>query len=243
MRGELKKPFQRSCIGVQGQDAIRIQVISRTRVSYEVGSWIAGDPVQSVGLWIISPGHPCCTSTMKVGVTRPTRRTEFAWSGDGPEFPAHFAGCGIVSCEKAAHSAISAGSADNDFVLDDKRGTGGAVAFLDVRVSYVPKHAAGTLIQTKQVRIVGLHVDAILPESHAPILMRSSVINEAAAYRTHVLPQFPSGARVQGGQIVGGGDIHHAVLNHRRDFEPGGVVGVEDPCGSKFRNVRWVDTG
>ena len=50
MRGKLKIPFQRSCIDVQRHNAIRIQVISRSRVSYKVGPWIAGNPVQSLRL-------------------------------------------------------------------------------------------------------------------------------------------------------------------------------------------------
>ena len=70
-----------------------------------------------------------------------------------------------------------------------KRGTCGTITFLGIRIGYVPKHASGARIQTKQVGIVGLHINAIPRDSHA----RDSCVpprhqSAHTTWRTHVLP-------------------------------------------------------
>ena len=188
MRSELKVPLQFSGIGIQSHDAVCIQIIARTRLSCEIGSRIACRPIHEIQLRVVSAWHPRGGATMEVCVARPTGRTGFSGRWYRPKFPSQCACFRVEGCKEAAHSTIPARSAYNNFIFDHERSAGGAITFFKIRIRDVPKHATRAPIQTQQVSVVGFHVDAVFPESHASGLVRGCVIEQAAADGTFVFP-------------------------------------------------------
>ena len=71
--------------------------------------------------------------------------------------------------------------------------------------------------------------------------MGGGVVDQAFGDRALIMPEFATGAGVQGERVVGGGYEHGSVHYERRDFEVIGIGRVENPLRSQGRNIVKSD--
>ena len=81
---ELKIPFHLAGVGVDREDASGVEIVAGARPAVEIGGGIAGAPINSVEIGIVSAGHPGGAAAAKIKVARPAVGTEFAGAGNGP---------------------------------------------------------------------------------------------------------------------------------------------------------------
>src|SRR5439155_12401546 len=58
VRGELVMPFQSAACRVEGQEAIRVQVITAAFAIVRIGIWISGGPEERIGFGIVRAREP-----------------------------------------------------------------------------------------------------------------------------------------------------------------------------------------
>src|SRR6185369_15238022 len=106
MRGKLKVPLQFSSFSVQRKHTIGIQIIAGTNLAIEIGTWVAGRPVKSVGFSIVGAGHPRGSTAVLIQIARPTLRANLTRRRDRPETPCQFPGASVVGGHEAADTVI-----------------------------------------------------------------------------------------------------------------------------------------
>jgi hypothetical protein len=61
------------------------------------------------------------------------------------------------------------------------------------------------------MRIVGLHVDPVVPNCHPAIDMTGGIVDQSFRNRPRMLPHHASGARIEGGGVVRRSYEHHSI--------------------------------
>src|ERR1700722_9783441 len=148
-------PFQFAGVGIEGNDAIGVQVVAGTDGAIEIGRRIAGAPEQRIQIGGVGSGHPGGAPAAFVVFSRPAFGAGFAGSGNGPEAPLLFSGFGVVGGHETAHAIVTAGGAGQNCVVNDQRSAGGSVISVAVGVGRVPEQMAGAGIEAEQVGVVG----------------------------------------------------------------------------------------
>src|SRR6476469_4295698 len=106
MRSELKVPFQLSGGGVQCEHAIRVQIVAGTNLSIEIGTWVAGRPVKSVGFSIVGAWHPRGSTAVLIQISRPALGAGLTRRRNSPETPRQLPGASVVGGYEAAYAVI-----------------------------------------------------------------------------------------------------------------------------------------
>ena len=85
--------------------------------------------------------------------------------------------------------------------------------------------------------VVGIHVDKVSPHRDSTGVMARGIVEQPRTHRTRVVPQAPSGLRVDGECVVGRCKVHHSVDDHRSGFEPVGIAGMENPGSPQLGDI------
>src|SRR5213082_2236966 len=102
---------------------------------------------------------------------------------------------------------------------------------------------AGAHIEAEKVRVVGLEVNAVVPESDAAIVVLRGVVDETFGDRARIMPDGPASSGVQREGIVGGGDKHYPVEDDGSDFEAARIADVENPLRTETLHILRGDFG
>src|SRR6266699_3105133 len=137
---------------------------------------------------IVSPRNPCRAAAMQIQIAWPTGGTELAGTWNGPEPPGQIASLSVICGNKASDAVISSGSSNNDFVVHDQGRTGGAVVAIPIGISDIPNQVSGAGIQTKQMRVVGHPINAIVPNTHAAAKMARGIVNQSFGDWSSIVP-------------------------------------------------------
>ena len=119
---------------------------------------------------------------------------------------------------------------------------GRAVMLRRFRHEDVPSQRSGQAVQADQVSIVGRIEDTVAEQCHAAIraLGRVGRDGEAGGARPRVPPDFLSAARVERVDLVGAGDVHHAVGHQRSGLQSEIGHGIH-PLRRQILHVLLVD--
>ena len=159
----------------------------------------------------------------------------------GPEAPDFLAG-GLIECgDEAAHAFIAARRAGDDEVSDGQRRAGRVVVLAPVGHLGFPQQRAGEAVQRDEVRVVGDHEHAVAGDGDAAVDAAGRVADQALGARTLVVPDLAAAAGIERVALVGAGDIHHAVHDHRRHLQARGVAEAEDPLGHECAHIARRD--
>src|SRR2546430_14218573 len=71
--------------------------------------------------------------------------------------------------------------------------------------------------------------------------MLRSVVNQPFGDRPRVVPNDAASLRIESIGIVGGGDKHESVENHRRDFQAIRIGRVKDPLRAQLPDILNLD--
>ena len=100
---------------------------------------------------------------------------------------------------------------------------------------------AGPGIKTKQMRIVGQHIEAGTPQCDAAIVMRRSIVHQTFRNGARVMPDLSASAGIERERIVSRSDKHQAVDYDGRTFETIGVLRMEDPLRLQLRDICRIE--
>ena len=166
VRRALVVPANLAAVHVDGDDAVRVEVVALTDLAVEVGRRVAGAHIQQVRLRVERAGDPAVRAAPRPGlaVGRPGVGTGFARLRDRVAAPLVFAGFEVERVEVAPYAELAAGAPDDDHVLHDQRGDRGALPGPDVSVGLVPHALAGGGVEREHMRVCGDEED--LPRSH-----------------------------------------------------------------------------
>ena len=153
MRRELKIPLDLARVGVEGEEAVRIQVVAGPEVSVPIRRRVAGRPIQKIEVRIVGTRQPCRAAARLPTVSAPGIATGLAGRRNRVRSPQQLAGLGIIGIDKAAHAGLGARDADDHFPVERERRecereTDRVVPDLDI-----PPHRAGPGVERHQVRI------------------------------------------------------------------------------------------
>ena len=169
---------------------------------------------------VSEPGSPRAGTAQK-------RHTSFRWPGRRPP--------------EAAHALVAAGDARNHQVAHRHRRAGGVVVLVPVGHLGFPEQRARGAVEGDEMGVVGRHEQAIAGHGHAAIDAARRHADQAARARPAVVPDLAAAAGVERVEVVGGGDVHHAVHDHRRHLQLRGVRQAENPVRRQPRRVRRGD--
>src|SRR5436305_3999544 len=102
---------------------------------------------------------------------------------------------------------------------------------------------AGANVEAEKVRVVGLEVNAVVPQSDAAIVVLRGVVNQAFGDGARIMPDGPASSGVQREGIVSRGDKHYAVEDDRSDFEAARFADVENPLRTETLHILRSDFG
>ncbi len=134
---------------------------------------------------------------------------------DGRPGPQQLTVLRVVGFDLADDAELATGNAGDQLAIDHQRRRGDRVTGLVVGDALAPHHLAGVLVQGHQLGVQGAEDHQVVIQRHATVdhvTARTDVVRQTRI----VLPQFLAGARIDGEHPrVGGGHVHHAVLDHR----------------------------
>ena len=233
--GGLEVPLHFAGIGVEGDDALGVEVVAFADVAVEIGGGVAGAPVEEIQLGIVGAGEPGAAAAGFPGVAGPGVVAGFAGAGDGVPAPETFAGVGVIGVEEAVEAMIAGGDAHDDFILDDHGRGGGPIAFGGFGDFGFPEHGSVTSVEGDQVGVGGAEVDFIAVDGDAAV---GASLQRGLAF---IAPDFTALAGVEGVDFVGIGEVHDAIDDDGNGFQAAGGVDVVHPFGDKPLGVFGID--
>src|SRR5581483_12464123 len=91
------------------------------------------------------------------------------------------------------------------------------------------------------MRVIGLHVEAIVPERNSAIHMTRSIIDQSVANCAAVVPDYAASTGIQRKGVVCGSHKHHSIHDNRGNLEVVRVVRVKYPLRAKLANVLSIN--
>ncbi len=151
----------------------------------------------------------------------------------------------VVGRDEPAHALVTARDPRDDEVTDHQWRRRRAVVRAEVGHHDLPQHLSRRAMQRDQAGVVGDHEQAVAGQGHAAIDCGAGVADDPRRPRPAVVPERLPRSRIQGHDLVGGADVHHAVDHERRGaqgadarhgkgprrLETGDVVGRDLPMG------------
>src|SRR6185437_5289568 len=120
-----------------------------------------------------------------------------------PESPDLFSSFRIESGDESPHAVIAAGRPYQNFVFDYEWRTSRPIILVLFRgIRHIPNQMAGSRIQAEKMCIVCLHINSRMPQAHAAIVMRGSVVYQALGYWPRIMPDRPSCSGIQSKSII-----------------------------------------
>ena len=218
-----KVPLQLARRRPERDDAVRVQVVTRTVPAVEVGGGVAGAPVDQIELGVVRAGHPGGAAAVPPAVPRPRLVARLPGAGNDVEPPALLAGPRVERHDMAAVRQVAAARADHDHVVHQQRRRAHVAAELGaVLHQRPPRLLAGLDVDRHHVVVVGAEVQVALAERQpADRLDRPPAVARVRRRMVvDVTPDLPPVGRVEGVDAVpGGGEIHHAVRHERRALQ------------------------
>ena len=236
-------PLQFPAVGIQGHDAIGIEIVSGPVFPVEVGGRIAHPPVDQVQLRIVGARHPGGAAAIFPTVALPGFVALFSWPGDGPEPPGPPAGPGVEGVQIAPMGRVAPGDPDHDLVLDHQgRARDVAAALLHALDLDVPDLLPCLGVQRHQAVVDRPHEDQAVAQGHPPV---PGAIEEAEllGLRMVIVPKLLAGDGIQREDPVpGGGDIHHPI-RHQGGAGKASIhlAGLKDPGRRQPLHVLPID--
>src|SRR5262249_15012128 len=117
---ELVVPLQLARVRIEGDHAVRIEIVTQADRTIAIGRRIARSPEGQIRFWVVSSGVPDSRPAGFPRVSGPRFVTNLAGFGNGVEAPDFFSRLGIKGGKKGAYRAVSACGSDDDLVLDDQ---------------------------------------------------------------------------------------------------------------------------
>ena len=206
------------------------------------GRRVPGAPVEQIQFRIVSSRHPGRRPSRLPGISQPGFRAGLSGRRNGPESPQPLSGIGIVGIQETADAIFPASGSNDDLVLDDEGGPGGAVAHSVVGPLNVPKNIPGLGVQRHQVGVQGGHEQLVPQQGESSIdgPAAEALVRQAAL----VSPKSPARSSVQGIAVVVGSRNVHDPVHHQGDgLELGGSphTGLEHPVDPQVGHVALVN--
>src|SRR5271157_4667100 len=126
-------PSQLAVVGVQGEDAVRIEdavgikVVAAAILVLIIRKWISGWPEQGIRFRIVGAGQPGGTASHQRLATLPGFRARLTLSGNRPMSPNELAVLGLERGDEPANSFVGAGHANDHLAFDDEWRQGAAI--------------------------------------------------------------------------------------------------------------------
>ena len=231
VRRRLEAPGQRAGVGIERDDGAGPAVVAGPHLAVEHRGRVAGADVEQIELRIVGAGHPHLAAGGAAA-----DRTWRAGGRRAVERPLRRARVGVERAQDARQVVEIARDADDEMVADEERRVRGPVPLLRVGDHHVPLHRA-------VARVEGDQVGVWRGEEHQVPGHRGAAVAdvEAVVRRIGVAPDLAPVARVDRPQVVGGGDVDHAVGHDRRGFDLLRLSGLERPRERELADVVGRD--
>ena len=242
MRRELEVPHELSGRGPEGDDGVRVQVVAGPPVAVQVGTGVAGGPVEQIEPGVVAAGQPggAAPAPQHLRIA-PRFRPRLARRGNRPEAPRPLAGVGVIGVEESAEPGVAGADARDDEVADHQRRRHRAVVLAVVVHLGVPRQRPGEAVEGDDVGVVGDREQEVAPHRDAAVEPDRGVADEPLGPRLRVAPDLASGRRVERVYLVHRGDVHHAGDDHRRPLQHRHVGNREEPLRGETVDVAPVD--
>ncbi len=243
VRRVLEVPFELAGGGIDGEQAVGVEIVAGAIGGVVAGHRIARAPIGDVGRRVIgasdveraTPGLP------GVALVLPGLAAGLARRGHGEGLPAQLAGLGVEPCDPVAQATVAAGGADDDGVLERERRRRELEVRLVAQV-LVPDDLPGLLVGRDHPPVIGCHRDhQVAPQRHAAVAV------EPLLPGIHLPDDAARGARahvdlVDHAPVVG--DVHEPVVHQRRRLEgfvAGGAADRDREQELHVLHVRCID--
>ena len=243
VRRVLEVPFDLAVGGVERDRAVGEEVVAGTIGAVVARDRIAGTPIGDVGVGVVGAGdiEGAATGLPGIDLVLPGLTARLARGRNGKGFPLGVAGLGIERGDPVAQTAVAAGAADHDRILERKRRGGEFEVGLVAQV-LVPYDLAGLLVGRDHASVIASdRNNEIAPQRHAAIavgLLRGGI------HLPDDLPAF-AGAHVDLVNHAPAVDhVHKAILDQRGGFErlvAGCAAERDGELQLQILDVRLVD--
>ena len=234
-------PAQLAGLGIEGENAIGVEVVALAIVAIEVRTGVASGPVHQVELGIVGASHPSSAGAVVGKFALPGFRARLARVGYGPETPEFLAGSLIVGGDKSANAFVAPGRAGDHHVSYSERRGGSVVVLMPIRHFGFPQQFAVDAAEGHDMRVIGQHEQAVSIHRHAPIESDGGVAGKPLGAGPLIVLELASAAGIEREHFIGARNIHDAVGHDGRIFDLGNVGNREYPGRAKTGNVVLVD--
>ena len=200
---------------------------------------VAGRDEDEVQLRVVGDRLPCHAAAVRRHLrVRPGFRARLALLlRHGVEAPLHLAAFGVHGLDVAGDVEIVAADADDHVILDHRRRGRRVVETIDVADLLLPALGAVLHVERDQVAIRRLEVQPVLVDRHAPVAQMI-----AARRLPLVVPELTARPRVHRPDVIGNGEIQHAVDQQRRALDrDAGIGGAKHPGETELMRVGRRD--
>src|SRR5579863_6818260 len=142
MGSELEMPLQFPGVRVQGQQAVRIEVVSGTSASVIIRSRISRSPKQGVELGIVGSRNPGGSTAVHVCLSGPALTAFLTRPRNCPKAPLLLTGLRIERSQETADPVVAARGADHYLIFDDQRSAGCPVVSVADGIRNIPYEPA-----------------------------------------------------------------------------------------------------
>ena len=234
---ELEVPDHLPGVGIEGEQAVRVEVVAGADVAVPVGRRVADGPVEQIEFGIVGAGEPGGPAAGLPAVAAPGLAPGLPGRGDGVGAPRQLAGRGVVGVEVAAHTGLRPGHAHDHLVLDHQRGQGEREPDRVVAHFDVPANGAGARVEGNQVCVERTHEHRRVEHRDPPVHFRKPDVEHVRSHLRRPGPDPAPGARVEGAHGARG-------LGHVQDAVHGDGRGLDDPVvhliGPQHPEVAYV---
>ncbi len=239
VRRGLEVPGHLARVGVDRDDRAGKEVVAGPVLVRDDRLRVAGGDEDEVQLRVVGdrlPGHAAAVGRHLC--VRPGFRARLALLlRHGVEAPLHLAAFGMHGLDVAGDVEIVAADADDHVILDDRRRGRRVVEAIDVADLLPPAFAAVLHVERDQEAVRRFEVQPVLVDRHAPV---AQVI--AARRLPLVVPELTARPRVHRPDVIGNGEIQHAVDQQRRALDRhAGIGGAKHPGEAELMRVGRRD--